>query len=146
MRFFAFALTCVAIFVCGCIPMAQDLPDETKLTEADKANETAFSNAIDATEWLIDTKHTLKGMPIDRSSALLNILLQEGATELRVDQIFPDSKDPTFKTAGQLLIKLPRTGKGRKDVLQFVSNMTGIERPDRGQSVVDITFQGDLKQ
>jgi hypothetical protein len=126
--------------------MAQDLPDETKLTEADRANETAFSNAIDATEWLIDTKHTLKGMPIDRTSALLNILLQEGATELRVDQIFPDSKDPAFQSAGQLLIKLPRTGKGRKDVLQFVSNMTGLERLDRGQSVVEISFQGELKQ
>ncbi len=136
------ALAFIVFVVASCIPIAQELPDESKLTEADKAIATTFSSAIDATEWLMDTKHTLRGFPMERTSELLKTLLDEGATELKVDQIVPDSNDPSFQSAGMLFVKLPRSEKGRKDVLRFVSKMTGIERQDRGQSVVEISFQG----
>ncbi len=136
------ALAVIAIVLASCIPMARDLPDESKLTEADKALATEFSSAIDATEWLIDTKHTLRGLPMDRTSELLKTLLDEGATELKVNQIVPDANDPSFQSAGMLYVKLPRSEKGRNDVLKFVGKITGIEMQDRGQSVVEISLNG----
>lgn len=78
--------------------------------------EGAWAVAPNAAEWLMNPKHTLRGVGAEQAIALLGELNAAGYVEIRAGDIQPDSQDASFKSAGTLLLELPRS---RTQVLEF---------------------------
>lgn len=97
----------------------------------------SFETAPNAGEWLVNPNHTLRGLSPDHAVQLLTQLNQAGAVEIRLGDIQPDASDPTFQSAGRLLIQMPRSEGARKGVEDFLRNRN-VAVPDTSQRIIDV--------
>jgi hypothetical protein len=88
-----------------------------------------YESGKDATEWLMNTKHTLRGLSLEEGNGLCQELLKLGAVEIRVDDVQPDKNDPSFENAGRLIVRGPRNSDQRKAILEFAAKFNGDPAP-----------------
>jgi len=99
--------------------------------------EASFAQAPNAAEWLVNTKHTLRDLPPEHAVQMLGSLNQAGAVEVRVSDIAPDSNDPSFKSAGTVIIQLPASEGARKPLFNLFRDR-GIPLDDQGQKYLEV--------
>lgn len=134
MRLFCVSVLLFLMAGCGCnrgTPEAEGPP----VADPNIAITAEFEKAPNGTEWLMDPKHTLKGLSLEAGNELCKKLLDLGAVDLKATDIVPDAADPTFASAGTLLIALPDDANRRAALFQEVQNRDPqeIPRKDTGQ-------------
>lgn len=139
------ALFLAGFLICGLVGCTADAPKDAFDVEAEKLASPLYQNfeaASDATAWLMDTKHTLRGVGMEEANQLCRELLEKGAIELRAADIVPDPNDRSYASANRLLVKLPRDAKERSEVLALVDRWNKSPAPtaDSGQEIAEIRF------
>lgn len=126
------------ILLAGCAhePNALDAVAE----RAERPLEMEFAASQDATAWLIDPKHTLRGAGLEQAQALVQELLAKGASDLRVSDLRSDVSDASFISAGRLLVRLPRSEKQRADVLEVAVRLGSTPPADPQEEIVVVEF------
>lgn len=114
-------------------------------SEAQRQVDDAYTGLTDASEFLMDTKHTLRGLDLPGGSELLTKLLNAGAVTVKVDGIEPSADDPQFKSARQLVIETPISDAQRKVLFDFLAKISNPPT-DTGQKhvVIDVPPPGTL--
>lgn len=104
----------------GCGDPLQSSSDNPDGPEKSAAEQLAaeFDKAPEASGWLINTKHTLKGKDFVKGGEIIKSLLDAGASEIKASSITPDPQDPTFENASKLIVKLPSDSAKKSAVIQ----------------------------
>lgn len=99
--------------------------------------EAPFAQAANAAEWLVNPKHTLRGLSPEHAVQVLGALNQARAVEVRVSDIAPDPNDPSFKSAGTVMIQFPTSEGARKPLFDLFRDR-GIPLDDQGQKYLEV--------
>jgi hypothetical protein len=128
------------VVLAGC--SATPEPEQSSKIEpgAPTVSPTAAAPGVNASEWLMNTKHTLTGMDSARAIAFLEATIKVGAVEVQALDIQPDPADPSYLHANKLAVVLPIDKDSRLRVISFVSGMQGGSMPvaDTGQKSIEV--------
>lgn len=105
--------------------------------------DTAYVSAPDAGEWLMNAQHTLRGLSMEAATSLLGELLKAGAVQIRVGEVQPDPNDPSFLSAGKLLIETPSNDAKRSSLFAYIANQWVTTPPiaDQGQRHIELPMR-----
>lgn len=120
-------LLAVVLGVSGCSstppPEASSKPTAETNTSQSTTVDTSFDSAPVASEWLIDTKKTLRGLSAEQDVQFLSDLYKAGVVDIRVSDIVADPQDASFMIANTLLIELPASEGRRKSALDTMERL-----------------------
>lgn len=114
----------------------KDASTSVQPTAADPL-EGSFSGAPNAAEWLMNQKHTLRGLSPEQSVAVLTELNEAGIVEIRVGDIQSDPVDSSFKSAGTVIIQFPSSEGARKGAFDIFARRN-LAIPDQGQKFLEV--------
>lgn len=119
----------------GCAP-PKDASTSVQPTASDPL-EASFSGAPNAAEWLMNTKHTLRGLSPEQTVAVLSELNQAGIVEIRLGDIQADAADPSFKSAGTVIVQFPSSEGARKGAFDIFARRN-LPILDQGQKYLEV--------
>ena len=127
----------------GCGMPHTNVVDDERNSRPGAAVTAEFESAQNGTEWLMDTKHTIKGLSLEAGNEMMKRFLDLGASDIRFGDIAPDPLDASYASAASLIIALPGDSAKRKAVLDEIQNRDPQEMPreDIGQTHVKMRIR-----
>lgn len=114
----------------------KDASTSVQPTAADPL-ESSYSNAPNASEWLMNQKHTLRGLSLGQAVAVLGELNEAGIIEVRAGDIQSDPADPSYKNAGTLILELSGSEGARKGAFDLLRSRN-LPANDDGQKYLEV--------
>lgn len=136
------ALVVCLVCVIGCNPSDALKPAGPSASNSEPVDplQAEWDANKEATAWMMDVKHTLRGLTLEQGQSVVQKFLEAGVSELKVGDVQPDANDPNFQSAGKLIIKLPKNEKAREATMFQVRQLMASSPADEGQRFVEVTF------